>query len=59
MGREESMKHAKWALSTAIVALLLGAGTVTAESLIDGGDVKFLRCGHVHFFPRLRLGPRT
>ena len=34
------MKHAKWVLSTALVALLLGAGTVTAQSLIDGGDVK-------------------
>ena len=34
------MTHAKWVLSTAAVALLLGAGTVTAQSLIDGGDVK-------------------
>jgi Collagen triple helix repeat (20 copies) len=34
------MKHVKWVLSTAMVALLLGAGTVTAQSLIDGGDVK-------------------
>jgi Collagen triple helix repeat (20 copies) len=34
------VKHAKWVLSTAVVALLLGAGTVTAQSLIDGGDVK-------------------
>jgi hypothetical protein len=34
------MTHAKWVLSTAVVALLLGAGTVTAQSLIDGGDVK-------------------
>jgi hypothetical protein len=31
---------AKWVLSTAMVALLLGAGTVTAQSLIDGRDVK-------------------
>ena len=34
------MTYAKWVLSTAAVAFLLAAGTVTAQSLIDGGDVK-------------------
>jgi hypothetical protein len=34
------MKYAKWVLSTAVVALLLAAGTVTAQSLIDSGDVR-------------------
>ena len=34
------MTHAKWVLTIAAVTFLLGAGTVTAQSLIDGGDVK-------------------
>ena len=36
----EVLKYAKWVLGTAVVALLLAAGTVTAQSLIDSGDVR-------------------